>query len=284
MDRDKLGRFLKGSVPHNKGKVTAKRTMICRKCGGPMSNAASYATTTGLCRKCYLVDLHNNRRGRTPNTQCEICGKPLYRRPWQIRERSFFCCSDCRPEAIRKHPHVYARIADEDFGNRFKKGTKLTPRQRREISMRMKGKKPWNKGLTRKDDSRIAAPWEGKSRPSPTTETKQKLIRTLSVVFRKRPTRIEKELYSYLERQKVRFYKQRLIKGKFLVDAYVPKHNLVIEADGDYWHSLEHNAKRDKARNAYLTKCGYKVLRLKEADILSGVFKQQVKEVLYAHL
>ncbi|MDD4987060.1 MAG: DUF559 domain-containing protein [Dehalococcoidales bacterium] len=148
----------------------------------------------------------------------------------------------------------------------------------------MKGRTPWNKGLTRADDGRITAPWEGKKRPSPSIETQRKRRRSMATVFRSRPTNIEKELYSFLAVQKIKFDKQQPINGKFIVDAYVPSHKLVIEADGEYWHSREPNIKRDKSENAYLRKCGYNVIRLKEVEILDGSFRAKLKEVLNADI
>lgn len=87
----------------------------------------------------------------------------------------------------------------------------------------------------------------------------------------KEPTSIEKKLYNELKRKGLLFETQKLINGKFLVDAYIPSLNLIIEADGDYWHSLERVIKKDKAENAYLTKCGYKLVRWREADINSNI-------------
>lgn len=90
------------------------------------------------------------------------------------------------------------------------------------------------------------------------------------------PTSIEKKVYDELKARGILFEKQKLINGKFLVDAYIPSLHLVIEADGDYWHSLDGVKKRDKAKNAYLTKCGFNLLRLTETEINNGSFKGKV--------
>ena len=87
------------------------------------------------------------------------------------------------------------------------------------------------------------------------------------------PTSIEKKVYDELKARGILFEKQKLINGKFLVDAYIPSLNLVIEADGNYWHSLDRVKKRDKSKNAYLTKCGFNLLRLTETEIMSNYFK-----------
>ena len=56
------------------------------------------------------------------------------------------------------------------------------------------------------------------------------------------------------------------------MDAYIPSLNLIIEADGTYWHQMEHVKNKDRAENAYLKKCGYKLLRLSEEEINNGNF------------
>ena len=92
----------------------------------------------------------------------------------------------------------------------------------------------------------------------------------------KQPTSIEKIVYNYLLLKGILFEKQKLINGKFLVDAYIPSLNLIIEADGKYWHTLNRVVKKDKAENAYLTKCGFNLLRLSEEEITSGKFKERM--------
>ena len=89
----------------------------------------------------------------------------------------------------------------------------------------------------------------------------------------KEPTSIEKKLYDELKRRGILFETQKLINGKFLVDAYIPSLNLIIEADGNYWHSLDRVVKKDKAENAYLKKCGYNLIRMSETEINNNSFK-----------
>lgn len=42
---------------------------------------------------------------RTPNCECVICEKPLYRRPDEIKKYNFVCCRECRSEAYRRFPN-----------------------------------------------------------------------------------------------------------------------------------------------------------------------------------
>ena len=70
-----------------------------------------------------------------------------------------------------------------------------------------------------------------------------------------------------------------MINGKICVDVYIPKYNLIIQWDGDYWHGkdkcyekLEKRIKQrvdlDKSQDAYLKKCGFNELRFWESDVL----------------
>ena len=89
-----------------------------------------------------------------------------------------------------------------------------------------------------------------------------------------KPTSIEVAVYEELENRNILFEKQKNIEGKFVVDAYIPELNLIIEADGDYWHSLEKAKIRDEKKNKYLLENGYSLIRLKESEIKSGKFRK----------
>ena len=88
----------------------------------------------------------------------------------------------------------------------------------------------------------------------------------------KKPTYIEKILYIELDKLNIEYEAQKTINDRFVVDAYIPSLNLIIEADGEFWHSVERVKKKDKAENAYLRKCRYSLLRLSEKTISSSVF------------
>jgi hypothetical protein len=54
---------------------------------------------------------------------------------------------------------------------------------------------------------------------------------------------------------------------RFVCDFVIPAAMLVVECDGDYWHSKPGAKSRDKRRDAYLRACGYTVLRFSETEI-----------------
>ena len=41
---------------------------------------------------------------RKSNTECKICKKPLYRRPYEFKKSKEFCCKGCRSKLYKKRP------------------------------------------------------------------------------------------------------------------------------------------------------------------------------------
>ena len=96
----------------------------------------------------------------------------------------------------------------------------------------------------------------------------------------KAPTRCELALYRYMDEVfgPDQWQRQARILDKWTVDAFVPHLNLVVQADGDFWHGFtEHsrayqvvtaNMGRDQGQNNYLAKVGWPILRLWEHELL----------------
>lgn len=93
-------------------------------------------------------------------------------------------------------------------------------------------------------------------------------------------TKIEIALYKALGDMKVEYKRQHTLGGEFIVDAFIPSLNLVIEADGEYWHSLPRAIRNDAKKDIRLTNDGYKVLRIPEKDFKNGDFILTLKETL----
>ena len=81
---------------------------------------------------------------------------------------------------------------------------------------------------------------------------------------------------------------------KAFYDFYLPKQNILIEVDGDFWHcnpakfplakysTKIRNLNRDQEKNKWAEKNGYKLLRFWEDDINNNI--KQVKQTLLEHL
>ena len=102
-----------------------------------------------------------------------------------------------------------------------------------------------------------------------------KLLEGHQRIQKDKPTKLEQKLFAVLDSLQVPYEQFYLIKPKFIVDVKID--NLIIQADGDYWHGhprfeplTERQAaqqKRDKAQDAYLQKCGYTVIRIWEKEL-----------------
>lgn len=67
-------------------------------------------------------------------------------------------------------------------------------------------------------------------------------------------TWIEDALFDALRVLNVEFIEQEELLGKYIVDAYVPRYNLAIEAQGSYWHAKAATIASDnKKRTAFIT-------------------------------
>ena len=84
--------------------------------------------------------------------------------------------------------------------------------------------------------------------------------------LRKEMTPWERKLwYCFLNKYPVRFHRQTPI-GKFIVDFYCPKANLILELDGGGHYTPEEKQK-DEERTAILEEFGLKILRFSNIDI-----------------
>lgn len=107
-----------------------------------------------------------------------------------------------------------------------------------------------------------------------------------AAIDRKRPSGLERRLHGILDGLGVAYDIGVVMKPHFVVDVRIG--SLIIEADGDYWHGHPRLAplterqlaqqKRDRARDAYLTACGYKVVRIWESDMSEGTVRAALVE------
>ncbi len=58
---------------------------------------------------------------------------------------------------------------------------------------------------------------------------------------------------------------------RYVADFYLPYRNIILEADGTYWHSLPGITSKDEVRDARMRDLGYRVVRLSEPAIRADV-------------
>jgi very-short-patch-repair endonuclease len=108
-------------------------------------------------------------------------------------------------------------------------------------------------------------------------------LKTFSRQLRKDMTDAEKLLWSRIRYKHIKgfqFYRQKPM-GKFIVDFYCPKANLVIELDGGQ-HYSEDGIEKDKIRDDFMSKMGIKVLRFSDREVFENI--EAVLEKIWSYL
>lgn len=138
----------------------------------------------------------------------------------------------------------------------------------RTISEAMQGKSPWNKGTRG-----LMNTWNKGLKIGPQSKKhkrKLSLARTKYLSTHKGPWRdtdIERIMERILLENKILYEKQARINKKWLVD-FLIRPNIIIECDGDYWHSKLENKRRDRIKDLNLRKSGYRIYRFLGSQIL----------------
>lgn len=85
-----------------------------------------------------------------------------------------------------------------------------------------------------------------------------------------KPTSIELKIMKSLKKHNIYFERNEFISDiehGYAADFLLPRHNVIIEADGDFWHDYPNGNDIDHIRTAELEKKGYTVLRFWEHEI-----------------
>lgn len=167
----------------------------------------------------------------------------------------------------------------------------------------MYGRPAWNNGLNKETDNRIAKysqtlkksateRWNNASEKE--KELKRKHCAFIGANCKKRKTSIELKVEIFLKELQLE-YISGYQKDTWVFDFYLPKYNLVIECQGDYWHgnpskynslNLNHiqkrNIDRDIRKIKYLKSCGIFYLFIWEYDIKLKF--EHVKDVIRQQL
>lgn len=107
-------------------------------------------------------------------------------------------------------------------------------------------------------------------------ETKEKISKT-RIQFLKdndfdwlKPSSIELKVKEQLDMLGIRYIQQKRIVSEnriFYLDFYIPHLRLVIECNGDYWHSFPERVERDKILEKYVKSTGRDIVFIWEHEI-----------------
>jgi len=170
------------------------------------------------------------------------------------------CKCGCGQEIIQKYSWYISLYI---CGHNSREKSKLNDEARKIQSMKKKGRKTWNTGLTKDTDERLR---KGAIRMS---EVKIQYMKNHKGPWK--DTLPERVMFEGLMKRKFMVIKQYFIKSVGLVDFYLPELNMVIEVDGDYWHNRKIQIIKDKKRNKRLEELGYSLFRFWQSDIYKSL-------------
>lgn len=150
----------------------------------------------------------------------------------------------------------------------WNKGKPMTEEQRRHISAIQRGRKN-DPESNRRTAEGVRRYWASLT-PEEKRRRTAKGTRALLTHAPRHTTRIEGIMASALDRRGISYERQYRI-GRFHADFYLPEWNLVLECDGDYWHSLPRHKEFDLRRDEFMRSLGYRVCRVWEHAIKQNV-------------
>jgi very-short-patch-repair endonuclease/endogenous inhibitor of DNA gyrase (YacG/DUF329 family) len=233
-----------------KGRLGYKiRTITCAFCGGtktdhmnPRQRYCSLACSRGRLKP---------QRQTGAERSCDTCGKVAYVHAYRLGQERWFCSRACHHVWMGRNKTEHeCRICHRTFR--------------------------WSPSRTRSGHHNVTY-CSLACRDVDPTRRDQLIAMNIAQQGCGRTT-IERIGYSILDALNVTYLAQHLLAGKFCVDAFLPAEAVVIQFDGDYWHGHPHRfpqpdprqqrrIKLDHSQDAYLTACGYTVIRLWESDL-----------------
>jgi very-short-patch-repair endonuclease len=91
-------------------------------------------------------------------------------------------------------------------------------------------------------------------------------------------TSIELKLAELLSKIGIDYVEQFKV-GKYIVDFYIPEKNILIEADGNYWHDKKEKIGKRQIRDLFLIKQGYNLYHLGQDTILSDKLENELIKI-----
>lgn len=119
----------------------------------------------------------------------------------------------------------------------------------------------------RKNIGKLFSEWQ---KENPEEAGKNRIKARIASLNNKGMTNIEKAMANAFADFGLNYEFEYPVGNKFHCDFAFPDKKVIVECDGEYWHSSPHRKRLDYSKDKYLQKCGYTVIRLKEKDILQN--------------
>jgi len=275
---------------------------------GEIKNGKKYCS-----RNCQYESYRKLKSERIERT-CLNCGDIFLKTEYRIKiDGGKYCsrkCKDAHQESIYKKDGnpVYGTELSEERKRQLSENTKkmwTSKEHRRKFSKKVlefynkNGYYPGTDELSKEkkrktnlerygttcflDNKELKKKWESEYFLKNGMSTIQNASKSL---FKKRSTKIEEKIKTILEKNSIEFKKNFFIrcgsgKNEFRIyDFYLKKYNLLIEADGDYWHAnpkfyknrklnetQNKNIKNDIFKNELAIKKSFNIIRFWENEI-----------------
>lgn len=217
------------------------RTIICVGCGTIVTRRAR--ETQKYCTiDCYRRGKHPQRNnGKTIN--CGNCGTLIYRRKSALKNQNFCSIKCLNIFQSREKIEFICKICHKIFKWSKSRITYANPTY---CSMSCR-----NLDSQRLHENSVAG--------------------NLSQLNKKGLNRLELKGNEILDSLGIQYQTQVLMFDKFLVDVLIEYKKVIIQWDGEYWHSKPKRKAIDISQDAYFAKCGYIVLRFTDKQIKEDV-------------
>lgn len=262
------------------------RQRACKHCGSELVRRANEALTRFRKRQfCCTTCAYHYKSGLVygQHKQCKQCNEELTRREGESPaafERRTFCDRTCanryKNDQIRGKANP--NLQGEKNGMWGKKHTDEARAMQRQAAL---DHPPTKEQQAKATASRIgkkksaavrqrmsdAAYLRWLNHPEQRETYRERFLQTPLPQGRFRRTSIEVATAAELDKLGIVYEWNAPLLGKWCVDFLIASHNLVIECDGTYWHSLPEIVQKDQEKNKAILDAGYKLLRLPERDI-----------------
>jgi len=171
--------------------------------------------------------------------KCVICGNEFYVIPAQERKGRYLCCSKECGYKLRSN-----------LGSK-KKGKEYPHLQRAEVK------------ICRTCGNDFRAVGDHNGRFGGTSKRDQIYCSHTCYVKGNRISQFEDQVYNYLIQQNIQVLRQ-IKKGRWSFDFGIKNTNILIEADGSYWHSKLDIQFRDKRKEDWCQLNNYELYRIDE--------------------
>ncbi len=264
-------------------KVSARKddiTLTCAGCNCSFSVRPNHHRRKYCTHDCYLQAKTGKPAVHASMVICEHCGKNFKLTPNKIeRSEHLYCSSECMGQATRialpisagelTERYITKQESLQSLAIEFGVSEWVIKRILTENDVPLRGRGQWSKASWEEaTPERFAAVSKvGKRNIVLAMAKSDPVAAALAGQIKRGPTSIEKLFMGALDRRQIEYVFQFSVGGKFLCDFYLPAQNTIVECDGIYWHSKPSAIIRDKSKDAYLRKCGYKVIRFTDKEI-----------------